>query len=287
MTFAADAISNSTVNQIATSTSIVIVGEATEAFAKIENVFQGYSVKAEFLPEKHLLYKLAEIQAARDTPTTAERGAAPAGESGGVRSPDLYLFNLITPFRYDWRDMVRRLRIAEPSAGIVLVFDRPTSETTRQAMQAGADEILYEPELSVAALVWRRIGHLIASEEPTDGGKRDVLSIAVPHLRAATGRLDATKIAKRLDVPIARLASVVGVSRQALSQTPDSPGIQAALRPIARMFDVLDSVLSPDDERKWLHATHPRLEGKTPLETVMNGGAEVVARMLESTRASE
>jgi hypothetical protein len=287
MSVASRNVADTDVNRIATLPVLVIVGEATDAFAKIENVFQGYSVRTAFLAEKHLLYKLAEIQAARDPSKTAEHATAPDGERRGVRSPDLYLFNLITPFRYDWRDMARRLRIAEPSAGIVLVFDRPTSETTRQAMQAGADEILYEPELSVAALVWRRIGHLIASEEPTAAGKRDVLGIAVPHLRAATGRLDATKIAKRLDVPIARLATVVGVSRQALSQTPDSPGIQAALRPIARMFDVLDSVLSPDDERKWLHATHQRLEGKTPLETVMNGEAEVVARMLESTRASE
>jgi hypothetical protein len=170
-------------------------------------------------------------------------------------------------------------------------------------MQAGADEILYEPELSVTALVWRRIGHLIdrvpqsgeGEEAPvarpstatTDVIERDVLDIAVPHLRAASGRLDATKIARQLGVPIARIATVVGVSRQALSQTRDSPGIQAALHPIARMFDVLDRVLDADDQRKWLHATHAHLEGRTPLETLMKGQAETVARMLESARAVE
>jgi hypothetical protein len=173
------------------------------------------------------------------------------------------------------------------------------------AMRAGADEVLYEPELSFPHLVWQRIGGLIELANPTIAVDAPLpqtdrlslppspiprppsLAITASNLRAASGRLDATKIAKRLGVPIARLATLVGVSRQALSQTPDSPGIQAALEPTARMLHTLDESLDASDEPKWLRASHPSLGGKSPLDLVMSGEADVVARILESARAVE
>jgi hypothetical protein len=157
-------------------------------------------------------------------------------------------------------------------------------------MRAGADELLYEPELSSAQLIWQRIGGFLEipiSSIPHPPSNVPELRIATPDLRAPSGRLDATKIAKQLGVPIARLAALVGVSRQALSQTPDSPGIQHALDPIARTLHVLDDSLHPDDQRKWLRTSRENLDGRTPLDRIMSGGADAVARMLESVKEIE
>ncbi len=112
----------------------------------------------------------------------------------------------------------------------------------------------------------------------------ELLDIRVPHLRAASGRLDAKLIAEALDVPLTRLAVPAAVSRQALSQMPDSPAAQAGLDPVARVLGVLGEVLEPAEVLQWLNAPHKQLDGKPPLELVTNGEAEHVALMLERAR---
>ena len=268
------------VSQLGSEWKALIIGVPDRAFSELTALLERYSIHLELLPEKQLLYKLARPVDAAAT--------------------DLYVFNLLAPFRYDWRDTLRRLRLAHPDAGIVLVFDSPTQPTIGDAITAGADELLYRAELSSAILIRRRIGHLIPSPAEntpaavapqrdvaptTDSADADtVLDIAVPDLRAPSGRLDATKVAERLGVPIARLAKVVGVSRQALSQTPDSPGAQSLLHPIARALGTLGHVFTREDERKWLHTPHQRLAGRTPLDAIMSGEADVVDRMLEPAK---
>ena len=112
----------------------------------------------------------------------------------------------------------------------------------------------------------------------------DLLGVVVPHLRAKSGRLDAGKIAARLNVSLNRLAAAMPISRQALRAKPDSPRVQAALDPIARALDVLELMLPGQQMHGWLQTPHIRLEGETPLEAVLGGQAERVARMLENAR---
>ena len=81
-------------------------------------------------------------------------------------SAQLYVFNLLTPFRYDWRDILGRLRAAQPDAAIVVAIDRPTRDAIDDAMRAGADELLYEPELSFPQLIWQRIGGFLEPPNP-------------------------------------------------------------------------------------------------------------------------
>jgi hypothetical protein len=262
---------SSPVNQIATSATAAIVGQLTDATTRIAAILERHSVATTILPEKRLLYMLAQ--------TPIDRGSA-----------QLYLFNLLTPFRYDWREILARLRAADRDAAIVVVAERPTSDAIGDAMRAGADELLYETELASPQLIWQRIGgflELPTSPIPHPPSPFPELRIAAPNLRSPSGRLDATRIAKRLGVPIARLAAVVGVSRQALTQTPDSPGIQHALDPIARTLHVLDETLDPDDHQKWLRTSRVNLDRKTPLDAIMNGNANTVARLLESAREIE
>jgi hypothetical protein len=248
----------------------VIVGEPSDATARIAAILEHHSVAVTILPEKRLLYMLAQ---------PSDR-----------RSAQLYLFNLLTPFHYDWRDILGRLKAAQPDTAIVVAIARPTRDVIDDAMRAGADELLYEPELSSPRLIWQRIGGFLEPPiSPTGHPPSSVpqLRIATPDLRAPSGRLDATKIAKQLGVPIAQLAAVVGVSRQALSQTPDSPGIQHALDPIAQTLHILDDSLHPDDQRKWLRTSRENLDGRTPLDRIMSGSADAVARMLESVKEIE
>ncbi len=261
----------SPVNRTATLATAAIVGQLTDATTRIAAILERHSVATTILPEKRLLYMLAQ------TPIT--RGPA-----------QLYLFNLLTPFHYDWQDMLGRLRAADRDAAIVVVVERPTSDAIGDALRAGADELLYEPELSSPHLVWQRIGGFLEPPDspiPHPPSPVPELRIAAPNLRAPSGRLDATMIAKQLGVPIARLAAVVGVSRQALTQTPDSPGIQHALDPIARTLHVLDESLGSDDQQKWLRTSRVNLDRKTPLDAIMNGNANTVARLLESAREIE
>ena len=214
----------------------------------------------------------ARIVLAFDEPATdTVEAAMDAGADEVLWSAELPAVSLV------WkriRDLVRR------------------AESFLPAEMATSEDVIERPSRELSDDVKRdalaRVDASLANGLPSAAARRaplaEVLGVAVPELRAPSGRLDATKIAARLNVSVARLASAVGVTRQAISQTPDSPKVQSALDPIARVIGVLDDVLEPEDERRWLHATHPRLEGTTPIEAMMGGRAESVARMLESAR---
>jgi hypothetical protein len=100
----------------------VIVGEPTDATARIAAILERHSVAVTILPEKRLLYMLAQ---------PSDRGSA-----------QLYVFNLLTPFRYDWRDPAPRA--AQPDAAIVVAIERPRA-TNRRRDARGCDELLHEP----------------------------------------------------------------------------------------------------------------------------------------------
>lgn len=116
------------------------------------------------------------------------------------------------------------------------------------------------------------------------GALADVLGVSAPKLRARSGRLDAKKIASHLGVSLAGVAKITPISRQALNETPDSAHAQAALDPLARILDVLDTVLPPEHVTAWLNTPHARLGGETPIRAILKGQGEQVARMLEQAR---
>lgn len=116
------------------------------------------------------------------------------------------------------------------------------------------------------------------------GPLADVLGVSAPRLRARSGRLDAKKIASHLGVSLAGLAKITPISRQALNETPDSAHAQAALDPLARILDVLDTVLPPEHVAAWLNTSHAGLGGETPIHAILEGQGEQVARMLEQAR---
>jgi hypothetical protein len=108
------------------------------------------------------------------------------------------------------------------------------------------------------------------------------ISVDAPSLRdPGSGRLDAGRIAAVLGVPVSRLARAVGVTQQALSARPDSPKAQSGLQPIARVIAALEEFLPPEHVQMWANTPLQRLGGETPLEMILDGRAEVLARGIE------
>jgi hypothetical protein len=165
-----------------------------------------------------------------------------------------------------WRDVGAR---AASHERVVDSSEAPHSEEARARARARVREAL--PALPRA--------------EDRRGAVSDLLGVTAPDLRASSGRLDARKIADRLGIALGRLAGALPVSRQALSALPDSLRAQEALDPIARALHVLDLLLPRERVRMWLNAPHPRLEGSTPVEALLDGRAERVAQLLEIARA--
>jgi DNA-binding NarL/FixJ family response regulator len=164
----------------------------------------------------------------------------------------------------------------------------PLSSTPRGASAGDVVEEWEEPtpadEVHAAQERVRAALPSLPSAAERTGPLADVLGITASALRAGSGRLDAKKIAEHLGVSLAKLAQITPISRQALNDTPDSVRVQAALDPLARILDVLASVLPPEHVRAWLNASHARLGGETPLHVILEGRAEQVARMLEVAR---
>jgi DNA-binding NarL/FixJ family response regulator len=161
--------------------------------------------------------------------------------------------------------------------------------TAPVAWTSDVEEAWEEPasadEVQAARIRVRAALEQLPTVEERRGPLADVLGVSAPGLRAPSGRLDAKKIASQLGVSLAGLAKITPISRQALNETPDSAHAQAALDPLARILDVLDTVLPREHVTAWLNAPHARLEGETPIRAILEGRGEQVARMLERARS--
>lgn len=112
------------------------------------------------------------------------------------------------------------------------------------------------------------------------------LAHAAPELRAASGRLDAKRIAEHFGLRLKALATMVGRAYPAVQKTPDAPALQAKLEPFARIALAADRLLDGAvGLRAWLNAPHPDLDGASPLEVLESGKPEVLVDMLEDALA--
>jgi hypothetical protein len=224
--------------------------------------------------------------------------------------PDASLF-LVNVLREDGttdaRDLVRHvraLRKRSPTTPIIVLLDERSSAAIRSARLSGAAGFLgaataENPEaiawrvsqsLHVYAVNSRALGR--GAPEPqaslTDHERTSPVAVEDGTLVGAelrdpeSGRLDATRMAQWLGVPVRRLAGVAGVSQQALSARPDSKRAQAGLAAVARVMATLDAVRPPQQQRIWLRAPNPRLNGSPPIDLLLNGSAKEVEAALRS-----
>jgi hypothetical protein len=96
-----------------------------------------------------------------------------------------------------------------------------------------------------------------------------------------SGRIDAKRVAAFLGIPLRRLTEALGLAYVNVHKTPDSPGIQAVLRPLAQIVELLNELSSgPQDIKVWLNRPLRELEGDSPLATILAGEADAVETLL-------
>lgn len=122
---------------------------------------------------------------------------------------------------------------------------------------------------------------LVETESGRDplANARNVVA-AVRPLLAASGRLSAKAIAEKFGMSVAQLARQIGQSRQALSKTPDAPGIQMFLRPYERIFR-LRTVFSNRNFHAWLERPNRELDDASPMELLNESHADIIADLVE------
>ena len=146
--------------------------------------------------------------------------------------------------------------------------------------EADVDEDAAEEVLERTQLLLERVRHQ-AEGASSPGASSEQWPQLLPELHAASGRLDARRVADFFGLPLAALGRAVGVSRAALHKTPDAPSLQPKLHPWHTVASVLLAVLqSKEAARAWLHTPNPDLENQTPLALMQGGEADVVAALL-------
>lgn len=118
--------------------------------------------------------------------------------------------------------------------------------------------------------------------EPDALAEAQEVIAATRHLRAESGRLSATAIAQALGMPEAKLAALVGRTRQALAKTPDAAAIQSALSPFERVIRLQAVIKNPKDFLTWLNQKSRHLDEHSPMELIESGRVPIVADLVEA-----
>ena len=111
----------------------------------------------------------------------------------------------------------------------------------------------------------------------------------IPGLKAAThdirnsksGRLDGELIRLSFGLKRTELATLLGVTPEALRQTPDSPKHQETFAHFERIAALRALLADSADFSKWLQSPNTELENLTPGELILEGRAPVVADLVQ------
>lgn len=114
-----------------------------------------------------------------------------------------------------------------------------------------------------------------ASQAPS--GWMQVFDLPDKQFRGDSGRLDASRIAAALGVPLKSLATALEVGYTTVHKTPDSPALQAGLAPFASVLAMLDQVFDGDSRRvlAWLQSEQHALGNRTPRDAMLVPGGVV------------
>jgi hypothetical protein len=123
-----------------------------------------------------------------------------------------------------------------------------------------------------------------APREPPPARSVPRISVLLRGLHdSETGRIDASRIAEFIGVPLADLARGIGARYSTVHKTPTSPALQEALAPIKRSLEILDQVVGDRRSvRAWLNSQHPDLGLRTPLQAIVEGHADALCSVLEN-----
>ncbi|PSM45816.1 hypothetical protein C7Y66_28370 [Chroococcidiopsis sp. CCALA 051] len=98
----------------------------------------------------------------------------------------------------------------------------------------------------------------------------------------ATGRFDASRLAKALNLTTKEMADILHRTPRGLLKNPDSQQLQSEMVRIVQMIVQLRELLDGSMEyvRIWLRSPHPDLGGRTPLSYLIEGKPEVVEALI-------
>lgn len=88
-----------------------------------------------------------------------------------------------------------------------------------------------------------------------------------------TGRLDAARIARELNVPVGTIAEAIGRKAPGVRKHPDASSLQSELRRIYRIWVALVDLYAGNkaNARIFLNAPNRHLENRAPLEFIQSG----------------
>jgi len=179
-------------------------------------------------------------------------------------------------------DLVSELRLARPNIPvIILTAKEPTDLDWRNAATARFLQLVQTPVTDSELLY--HVTRLFP--KPVEYGRTELHASTVDQLRNDQGRLDAKLVADLFGLTLTDVAANVGISRQALSKTPDSLSVQGALNQFERIARSLLTVTGTEKGLKtWLNAPNKRFDQHTPLEVIKLGKAALLADWVDDAR---
>jgi uncharacterized protein (DUF2384 family) len=103
-----------------------------------------------------------------------------------------------------------------------------------------------------------------------------------------SGRFDALRIAGELALKPKDIARILHRDTSGIQKNPDSPGFQMELGRIVRIVrDLLQLLHSIENVRIWLHAPHPELGDRPPLDFLFEGRIEVLETLISMMKSGQ
>jgi CheY-like chemotaxis protein len=202
-----------------------------------------------------------------------------------VGPADLIMLDMQLPKGIAGLALVAELRKQRPGIPVILLTaNSPSEDDWISAASEPLVEVMQTPV--TAGKLMYHLSRLFQSKGQLEDFKRhEVVAQPLDELRNDNGRLDAELIAKLFDLNITDIAANVGISRQALSKTPDSLNIQPALRHFERVARSLLVVTgSPKGLKMWLNSPNKRFDEHTPLEIIKLGKVQLLADWVDDAR---
>jgi hypothetical protein len=103
--------------------------------------------------------------------------------------------------------------------------------------------------------------------------ERSFLAMDPALFNPETGRLDAARIARELNVPVSKIAEAIGRKAPGVRKHPDASSLQSELRRIYRIWVAVVDLYAGDktNARIFLNAPNRNLENHAPIEFIENG----------------
>jgi uncharacterized protein (DUF2384 family) len=104
-----------------------------------------------------------------------------------------------------------------------------------------------------------------------------------------TGRLDATRIARQLNVPVTTIAVAIGRKAPGVRKHPDASSLQSELRRIYRIWVTLVELFAGNKAvaRQFLNAPNRALERRAPIEFIETGDLAPLEMYVDAMNARQ